>query len=80
MHSFTTTILIALSLSLSVLAAYHGSDTRRHSELAIRARGDILERRSFSEVRLTWYDITVGPYVLHSPCVFSAPLPLQSGL
>jgi hypothetical protein len=79
MHSFST-ILVALSLSLSVLAAYHGNDARRHAELAVRARGDVLEKRQYSGVRMTWYDITVGPYVLHSLYAFCAPLPLTEWL
>lgn len=58
MRSFTTTLL-ALSLPLYALAA-HGH-ARRHTGLAHRARGDVLEQRAFS-ARLTFYDIDVGMY------------------
>ncbi|KAI9457800.1 RlpA-like double-psi beta-barrel-protein domain-containing protein-containing protein [Lactarius psammicola] len=56
MRSFTA-ILLALSLPLYALAA-HGNP-RRHTGLAHRARGDVLDKRDFS-ARLTFYDIDVG--------------------
>jgi hypothetical protein len=63
MRSFTT-LLLALSLPLYALAAH--DLPRRHTGLARRARGDILDRRDFS-ARLTYYDITVGTYARLSP-------------
>ncbi|KAH9057651.1 RlpA-like double-psi beta-barrel-protein domain-containing protein-containing protein [Lactarius vividus] len=56
MRSFTA-ILLALSLPLYALAA-HGN-ARRHTGLAHRARGDVLDKRDF-QARLTYYDIDVG--------------------
>jgi len=58
MRSFTA-ILLSLSLPLYALAA-HGN-SRRHTGLAHRARGDVLDKRDFS-ARLTFYDIDVGMY------------------
>ncbi|KAH8989623.1 hypothetical protein EDB86DRAFT_1873628 [Lactarius hatsudake] len=57
MRSFTA-ILLTLSLPLYALAA-HG-DARRHTGLAHRARGDILDKRDYDQVQLTLYDINVG--------------------
>ena len=66
MRSFAT-ILTTISLPLYALSAHHGN--RDHSGLALRARGDVLQR-DFS-ARMTYYDITVGPYVLQiSPYFF----------
>jgi len=62
MRSFTT-ILTTISLPLYALAAHHGNHARDHSGVAFRARGDVLPKRDFS-ARMTYYDITVGPYVL----------------
>lgn len=60
MRSFTT-LLLALSSPLYALAS-HGHP-RRHTELARRARGDLLQRDdSYSNARCTFYDITVGTY------------------
>jgi len=59
MRSFTT-LLLALTLPYFALAA-HGSRPRRHSDLAHRARGDLLEKRDYGG-RMTFYDITVGTY------------------
>ena len=60
MRSFTT-LLLALSLPLYALAAH--SPLRRHNGLALRARGDLLPRQSYSNARCTFYDITTGQYV-----------------
>ena len=61
MRSFAT-ILTALSLPLYTFAAHHNNPARRHSDVAVRARGDVLQKRDFSGP-LTYYDITVGQYV-----------------
>ncbi len=61
MRSFAT-ILAALSVPLYAFAAHHGNHARRHSDLALRARGDI-QKRDFGGP-FTYYDITVGQYVL----------------
>lgn len=58
MHSFTT-LLLALSLPLYALADH--DHPRRHSALARRARGDVLDKRDFSGP-FTYYDITAGTY------------------
>jgi hypothetical protein len=64
MHSFAT-LLLALSSPLYAIAA-HGHP-RRHTELARRARGDLLQRDdSYTNARLTYYDITVGTYARFS--------------
>ncbi|KAN0141281.1 RlpA-like double-psi beta-barrel-protein domain-containing protein-containing protein [Lactarius tabidus] len=57
MHSFTT-LLLALSVPLHALAAH--SPLRRHDALAHRARGDLLPRQSYDNVRITFYEIDVG--------------------
>lgn len=59
MRSFTAILLLAFSLPLYVLAAHE--HPRRHTGLARRAPGHVLEKR-YSNARLTYYDITVGMY------------------
>jgi hypothetical protein len=59
MHSFAT-LLLALSLPLSALAAH--TFPRHHNGLALRARGDLLPRQSYDNVRITFYEIDVGMY------------------
>ena len=66
MRSFTT-LLLALSLPLYALAIH--DLPRRHTGLARRARGDVLDRRDFA-ARLTYYDITVGMYARPSATNF----------
>jgi hypothetical protein len=61
MRSFVTTLL-ALSLPLSILASHLDHHGRRHADVALRARGDILDKR-VSGGRCTFYDIDVGQYV-----------------
>jgi hypothetical protein len=58
MRSFAT-ILSALSLTLYAFAAHHGNHARRHSDVAVRARGDVLQKRDF-DGPFTWYDISVA--------------------
>jgi hypothetical protein len=58
MRSFVTTLL-ALSLPLLILASHVDHHGRRHADMALRARGDILKKRD----RCTFYDITTGQYV-----------------
>jgi len=58
MRSFVTTLL-ALSLPLSAFAGHRDHRARRHSDVAVRARGDILRKRDGGN-RFTFYDITVG--------------------
>jgi hypothetical protein len=55
--------LLALSLPLSILASHGDHRARRHSEIALRARGDVLPRDQFDGVRVTYYQIDVGTYV-----------------
>ena len=57
-----TAIFTTLSLLLYVYAAHYGNRGDRHSDLAIRARGDVLQKRDFSGP-FTLYDITTGLYV-----------------
>jgi hypothetical protein len=59
MRSFST-LLLALSLPFYVLAGHVDSRAHRHAEVALRARGHVLQKR-FSGP-FTYYDITVGPY------------------
>jgi hypothetical protein len=68
MHSFTT-LLLALSVPLHALAAH--SPLRRHDALAHRARGDLLPRQSYDNVRITFYEIDVGTYA----CLSAINLP-----
>jgi hypothetical protein len=56
MCSFAT-ILAALSVPLYAFAAHHGNHACRHSDLALRTRGDI-QKRDFGGL-FTYYDITV---------------------
>ena len=55
-------IFTTLSLPLYVYAAHYANRGDRHSDLAVRARGDVLQKRGFSGP-FTTYDITVGLYV-----------------
>ncbi|KAI0003220.1 hypothetical protein BJV74DRAFT_812299 [Russula compacta] len=52
-------ILVTLSLPLYAFSAHHGNHAHRHVDLALRARGDVIQKRDFSG-SFTWYDITVG--------------------
>jgi hypothetical protein len=61
MRSFAA-IFTALSLPLYVFAAHFGNRGDRHLDLAVRARGDVLQKREFSGP-FTVYDITTGVYV-----------------
>jgi hypothetical protein len=74
MRSFAT-ILLSLSLPLHAFAAHGINPARRHADIALRPRD------SFSGVRMTYYEITVGPYVPlfcpHRPCLI---ISLQCGL
>jgi hypothetical protein len=64
MRSFVTTLL-AFSLPLSILASHLDHHGRRHAEVALRARDDILDKRDAGQgARVTYYDISVGQYVL----------------
>ncbi|KAF8478923.1 RlpA-like double-psi beta-barrel-protein domain-containing protein-containing protein [Russula ochroleuca] len=54
MRSFAT-ILLSLSLPLHAFAAHGINPARRHADIALRPRD------SFSGVRMTYYEITVGP-------------------
>lgn len=67
MRSFAT-LLLALSLPLYALAAH--SPIRRHNGLALRARGDLLPRQTYTNARCTFYDITTGTYVCLSATNF----------
>ncbi|KAI0282738.1 RlpA-like double-psi beta-barrel-protein domain-containing protein-containing protein [Russula brevipes] len=58
MRSFST-LFLALSLPFYVLAGHVDSRAHRHAEVALRARGHVLQKR-FSGP-FTYYDITVGP-------------------
>lgn len=58
-------ILVALSLPLYALSAHHGNHAHRHVDLALRSRGDVLQKRDFTG-SFTWYDITAGLYVRSS--------------
>ncbi|KAH9977123.1 hypothetical protein BGW80DRAFT_1287483 [Lactifluus volemus] len=60
MRSFLIALL-SFSLPLSILASHGDHRARRHSEIALRARGDILPRAQFDAVRATYYQIDVGP-------------------
>ena len=57
-----TTIFAILSLPLYVYAAHYANRGDRHLDLAVRARGDVLQKRDFSGP-FTLYDITTGLYV-----------------
>ena len=61
MRSFAA-IFTTFSLPLCVFAAHFGNRGDRHLDLAVRARGDVLQKRGFSGP-FTVYDITTGVYV-----------------
>ena len=67
MRSFTTLLLLALSLPLYALASHEHELPRRHTGLARRARGDVLEKRDFEHARFTFYVVETGaPYARFS--------------
>jgi hypothetical protein len=79
MRSFAT-ILATISLPLYALAAHHGNHARDHGGVALRARGDLLPKRKFVNAPMTFYDITVGQYVLSFAPIFYALSSPKSGM
>ena len=71
-----STIFSILSLPLYVFAAHYGNRGDRHSDLAFRARGDVLQKRDFSGP-FTTFDTTTGMYVRRL-CPYSLCLNLYS--
>jgi len=61
MRSFAA-IFTILSLPLYVFAAHVGNRGDHNVDLAVRARGDVLQERGF-DGRFTFYYINVGVYV-----------------
>ena len=57
MRSFAA-IFTILSLPLYVFAANYGNRGDNNIDMAVRARGDVLQKRDSG--RFTWYDITTG--------------------
>ena len=56
--------LSAVTLAPAALAKSHGSNARRHHELANRQETGVVKRGDiFSNAKFTWYDIGVAQYV-----------------